>query len=100
MSIKEQLDEVLQTLEEAVRTHLEEERLRIKKLRDKISEAVQQIQVVDTKDKALVEEISDATQKLTAYKPMDIFNELSIGIGGKRMKRSRRSNRGRKSVRK
>jgi len=88
-------------LEEAVKKHLEEERSRIQKLSDKIHAATIQLQAVNTKDEALLGEISDATTQLTAYKPIDIFEKLSKeSKGGKRMKRSRRSNRGRKSVRK
>ena len=95
MSVKAQLDTVLKTLEDAVQKHLEEEQIRIDNLRAKILDAVQQLTVVNARDQSLVEDITYATERLADYKPLDIFKKLS---GGKRMKRSRRSNR--KSVRK
>ena len=95
MSVKEQLDSVLKTLEDAVQKHLEEEQIRIDNLRAKILDAVQKLTVVNARDQSLVEDITYATERLADYKPLDIFKQLS---GGKRMKRSRRSNR--KSVRK
>jgi len=98
MGVKEDIESVLKTLEEAVTKHLDEERLRIDQLRNKIFDAVQELDVVNAKDEALIKEIADATEELGKYKPMEIFEKLSKG--GKRMKRSRRSNRGRKSVRK
>ena len=95
MSVKAQLDTVLKTLEDAVQKHLEEEQIRIDNLRAKILDAVQKLTVVNARDQSLVEDITYATERLADYKPLDIFKKLS---GGKRMKRSRRSNR--KSVRK
>jgi len=98
MNFKAQLDGVLKTFEKAVQTHLEEEQRRVAGLVAKINEATANLSVLTKKDADLIAEIDYATQKLTEYKPMTVFTELSKG--GKRMKRSRRSNRGRKSVRK
>jgi hypothetical protein len=97
MGVKEDIESVLKTLEQAVQTHLIEEQKRIDILRKKIFDATQELEVANAKDKDLIEEITYATEELGKYKPMDIFKELYQG--GKRMKRSR-SNRGRKSVRK
>jgi len=76
MSIKEQLDEDLRTMEEAVQIHLNEERSRIQKLSDKIRESTENFSQVSANNKALLSEIADATKELEVYKPMDIFDKL------------------------
>jgi len=71
-----ELNKVLRTMEEAVKKHLEEERLRIQKLSDQIRESTENFSQVSEKNKVLLSEIADATKKLEVYKPMDIFKDL------------------------
>ena len=93
MSYKEDLDKILETLKTAVEDHLTREQVRIDGLVAKIQEAAQQIRVVNAKDDALLLEITSAARELQNYNPVTIFGTE----GGKR---SRRSNRRRKTIRK
>ena len=76
MDVKEQLVGVLKTLEEAVQTHLDKERSRIKKLSDQIRESTENFSQVSAKNEALLSEITSATKELEDYKPMEIFKDL------------------------
>jgi hypothetical protein len=76
MGVKEDIESVLRTMEEAVQTHLNEERSRIQKLSDNILESTENISRVSEKNGTLLSEITDATKELNDYKPMEIFNDL------------------------
>jgi|UniRef100_A0A6C0AI66 hypothetical protein len=71
-----EMNKVLRTIEEAVQTHLKEERSRIQKLSDQILESTKNISRGSEKNGTLLSEITDATKDLNEYKPMKIFKDL------------------------
>ena len=76
MSVKEQLDTVLKTIEDAVQKHLEKEQLRIKNLSEDIFKSSSKVSQASEKNKILIEEITNATEELQRYNPMTIFEGL------------------------
>ena len=71
-----EMNKVLRTIEEAVQTHLKEERSRIQKLSNQILESTKNISRGSENNGTLLSEITDATKDLNEYKPMKIFKDL------------------------